>query len=189
MIKLKLTKQSSLFGLLIFILLAACSGTDQPINNPTTTAELLTPTAVSSLPTPIAEIATATPTLPPTAVPVLTCDPFPTPTIDPPATVANYSYQIINSYPHDPNAFTQGLLFVDGVLYESTGIKRTPTSLRQVDLTSGEVLQMVAPGDAYFGEGLVLWQDKLIQLTWKNQVAFVYDRETFAQTNTFSYEN
>jgi glutamine cyclotransferase len=104
-----------------------------------------------------------------------------------PGSVPTYGYKIINRYPHDPNAFTQGLIYVDGVLYESTGIKITPSSLRQVDLTSGELLQYQALGNEYFGEGLVLWQDKLIQLTWQNRVAFVYDRDSFELLENWTY--
>jgi glutamine cyclotransferase len=110
------------------------------------------------------------------------------PSVTPPANVPTFSYEIINTYPHDPDAFTQGLAFADGELYESTGIKRTVTSLRRVDLTSGQVLQMITIGEDYFGEGLVLWQEKLIQLTWQSQVAFVYDSDSFELVETWHYE-
>jgi glutamine cyclotransferase len=169
------------------LFLAACK---QP--EPETVASL--PTAVSTspplLPTPEQNVITITPATAAStgsAQAVLTCDPFTTPTIEPPANVPSYSYEIINSTPHDPTAFTQGLLFVDGVLYESTGIKLTPSSLRQVDLDSGEVLQMEKIGSDYFGEGLTLWQDKLIQLTWQNRVAFVYDKDSFALLESWNY--
>jgi glutamine cyclotransferase len=141
----------------------------------------------------LSETTVPTPTLTPTLSPtetaaVSTCDPFTAPAAAPPDSVPTYGYEIINTYPHDPDAFTQGLVFADGELYESTGIKRTPTSLRRVDLASGEVLQMITIGEEYFGEGLVLWQDKLIQLTWQERVAFVYDRETFELLQTWEYE-
>ena len=131
---------------------------------------------------------TLTSTAVPTATPIPTCEPFTATAVAPPSNVPSYSYQVINTYPHDPNAFTQGLVYVDGVLYESTGIKRTPSSLRQVDLATGEVTQFLDVGSDVFGEGLVLWQDKLIQLTWQNHVAFVYDRETFERLNTWEYD-
>ena len=166
------------------ILLTACAQNQQTIE----------------LPTEVAVLATAVPTITPTATPLPTattvptntpippCEPFTATAVAPPSSVPTYSYQIINSYPHDENAFTQGLLYADGFLYESTGIKRTPSSLRQVDLTSGAVLQFQAVGDQYFGEGLALWQDKLIQLTWQNRVALVYDRDSFELLNTWNYE-
>ena len=147
--------------------------------------------ATAPTPTQLAMVETAVPPTAPAAAtntPVPTCDPFTTPAVAAPSTVPTYGYKIINTYPHDPDAFTQGLLYVDGVLYESTGIKRTSTSLRQVDLASGEVLQFQDGGNEVFGEGLVLWQDKLIQLTWQNRVAFVYDQDSFELLNTWNYE-
>ncbi len=96
------------------------------------------------------------------------------------------TYRVINRYPHDAGAFTQGLLFYEGFLYESTGMNGQ-SSLRRVDLQSGTVLQSIDIADAYFAEGLVLWGNRLIQLTWKNQTGFVYDRQTFALLETFSY--
>lgn len=156
------------------------------------TAVAATPTTTpTTLPTPVAvvETAVATPTTtPPTTTPGLPCEPFSPPAAAPPASVPTYSYKIINSYPHDPDAFTQGLIYADGVLYESTGIKRTPSSLRKVALTTGELLQTQAVGEIYFGEGLALWQDRLIQLTWQNRVAFVYDRDSFELLDTWEYE-
>lgn len=97
----------------------------------------------------------------------------------------NYSYEVINSYPHDPAAFTQGLLFHQGVLYESTGLE-TASSLRQVDLTTGQVLKKIAV-PSVFAEGLALFNNRLYQLTWQNQKAFVYDFATFTSLNTFNY--
>jgi glutaminyl-peptide cyclotransferase len=74
-------------------------------------------------------------------------------------------YKLVHIYPHDPDAFTQGLLYYDGYLYEGTGLNGH-SSVRKVDLTSGKVLQRVDVSPSYFGEGLVLWKDKLIELTW-----------------------
>src|SRR5438034_1171452 len=80
----------------------------------------------------------------------------------------------------DREAFTQGLLYYDGFLYEATGIAGK-SSLRKVELATGKVLQRVDLLSSYFGEGLVLWKDKLIQLTWTSKIGFVYDRASFRQ--------
>jgi glutamine cyclotransferase len=96
-------------------------------------------------------------------------------------------YRVIATYPHDPGAFTQGLVFVDGKLYESTG-REGQSSLRMVDVQSGKVLQRHDLSPTMFGEGLTDWGSDLIQLTWKDHTAFVYDRFTFSQRRTFHYE-
>jgi glutaminyl-peptide cyclotransferase len=96
-------------------------------------------------------------------------------------------YQVVRSYPHDPRAFTQGLVFLDGVLYESTGLEGE-SSLRKVRLANGEVLQIHRLDKRYFAEGLAAWKDRLIQLTWQTEVGFVYDRETFKPLRTFTYK-
>jgi glutamine cyclotransferase len=97
------------------------------------------------------------------------------------------SYQIIHTYPHDPNAFTQGLIYVDGHLYESTGLKGR-SSIRMVDLTTGRVLQKYDLPAQYFGEGLTDWRSTLVQLTWQSHIGFVYDRFTFSLLRTFQYQ-
>lgn len=97
-----------------------------------------------------------------------------------------YSYQLINTYPHDPQAFTQGLIYVNQSLYESTGL-RGYSSLRRVELETGKVLQIHNLKNVYFGEGLTLWQNKLIQLTWLAKKGFVYDLETFNPIQEFRY--
>lgn len=94
------------------------------------------------------------------------------------------AYRVVHTFPHDPNAFTQGLVFVDGMLYESTGL-RGQSSLRMVDLASGRVLQEHALPAQYFGEGLTDWGSHLIQLTWQSHVGFVYDRFSFRLLRTF----
>jgi len=96
------------------------------------------------------------------------------------------SYRIKHTYPHDPHAFTQGLVFVDGRLYESTGINGQ-SSLRMVDLDTGRVLQEQPVESKYFGEGLTTWGGTLVQLTWESHVALVYDRFSFRLLRTFSY--
>jgi len=102
----------------------------------------------------------------------------------PPAPVSGY--KVIHTFPHDPDAFTQGLLYYDGFLYEGTGLNGH-SSVRKVELTTGRVLQKVDLPYAYFGEGLVLWKDKLIELTWQSKIGFVYDRATLRQTGSFTY--
>lgn len=97
------------------------------------------------------------------------------------------SFQIIRSYPHDPKAFTQGLIYVDGHLYESTGLNGR-SSIRMVDLATGRVLQQYDLPAEYFGEGLTDWGSTLVQLTWKAHKAFVYDRFSFSLLRTMSYE-
>ena len=81
-------------------------------------------------------------------------------------------YRVVRTYPHDRNAFTQGLVYLDGVLYESTGLNGR-SSLRSVELASGRVLQSRPVSAEYFAEGLAFLQNKLFQLTWQNGVAFV----------------
>lgn len=95
-------------------------------------------------------------------------------------------YRIINTYPHDPKAFTQGLVYHQGFLYEGTGLEGQ-SSLRKVRLETGQVLQIHRLADQYFGEGIAIWQDKIIQLTWTSQVGFVYDLATFKQVGEFNY--
>ncbi len=95
--------------------------------------------------------------------------------------------EVINTYDHDNQAFTQGLLYHNGFLYESTG-RLGQSSLRQVDPLTGEVLKIVALDDIYFAEGLELVGDQLIQLTWTAGEAFVYDVDTFELIDTYTYE-
>jgi len=84
------------------------------------------------------------------------------------------SFKVINTYPHDPAAFTQGLLYKDGLLHESTG-RYGASSIRKVRLESGEVLQQVKLPNSVFGEGLTAWQDRLINITWTSGVGFIID--------------
>lgn len=95
--------------------------------------------------------------------------------------------RVVTSHPHDPAAFTQGLVFADGQLYESTGLNGE-SSLRRVEISTGKVLQQIKVPEEYFAEGLALVGDELLQLTWQHQRAFVYDRKTFAQKRTFAYK-
>jgi glutaminyl-peptide cyclotransferase len=97
-----------------------------------------------------------------------------------------YGYKVVRSYPHDPQAFTQGLTYHEGVLYEGTGL-HGQSSIRKVRLETGEVLQIRHLAEQYFGEGIAIWGDSLIQLTWKSGIGFVYDLETFEPRRTFTY--
>ena len=97
-----------------------------------------------------------------------------------------YAYTIDNTYPHDPAAFTEGLVFNNDVLYESTG-NYGESSLRQVNLETGEVQKEVFLPSQYFGEGLTVVNDSLVQLTWQNNVGFVYDKATLEVLGNFSY--
>jgi len=100
---------------------------------------------------------------------------------------ASDTYRIVHAYPHDQHAFTQGLVYVDGHLYESTGI-RGQSSLREEELESGRIQRMQLVPDQYFAEGLTDWKNTLVQLTWQSHIAFVYDRATFRLLRTFHYD-
>jgi glutamine cyclotransferase len=98
----------------------------------------------------------------------------------------SYGYQVVRSYPHDRGAFTQGLIFRNGVFYEGTGLNGR-SGIRKVKLETGEVLQMQPLGREYFGEGITDWKGQLVQITWQSEVGFVYDLNTFEQTKRWSY--
>jgi glutamine cyclotransferase len=97
-----------------------------------------------------------------------------------------YLYRVVNVYPHDSDAYTQGLVYEDGTLYEGTGLWGE-SSLRRVDLGSGEVLQIYRLPGQYFGEGIAIVGDRIVQLTYQSQIGFVYDRATFELVDTFGY--
>jgi glutamine cyclotransferase len=106
------------------------------------------------------------------------------PEISYPAPVVGY--RIVNTYPHDPKAFTQGLVFADDLIYEGTGL-RGQSSLRKVDLKTGNILQIRQLSAQFFGEGITSYGNRIIQLTWRARVGFVYDRQTFQLLDTFNY--
>src|SRR5262249_9413126 len=97
-------------------------------------------------------------------------------------------YEIVHAYPHDRSAFTQGLVYANGHLYESTG-QYGKSSLRLVDLETGRVLQQHDLPATYFGEGLTVWGNNLLQLTWKAKTGFEYDTFSFALQKTFHYDS
>jgi glutaminyl-peptide cyclotransferase len=102
------------------------------------------------------------------------------------AAVPTYGYDVVHSYPHDPSAFTEGLFYLNGYLYESTGLERH-SSIRKVRLETGEVLQKIDISPQYFGEGIVNWDGKLISLTWKSHVGFVFDLASLKFQRQFQY--
>jgi glutaminyl-peptide cyclotransferase len=99
---------------------------------------------------------------------------------------AEYTYQIVNTYPHDPQAFTQGLEYHGGYLYESTG-QNGHSWVRKVALDTGTVLQQVNLSEAYFGEGITISDNRVIELTWQSGKGFIYDLERFQLLKTFTY--
>ena len=197
-----MTYQKKLFILILFIIgcgqnSPAPTNNVAPTNPPLPATETSTPpeaTAttevdVSPTPTIIIEVPTATATTLPTS----TAEPptiAPSPTVETaefvPGMPANYTYEIINSYPHDPAAFTQGLIYQDEIFYEGTGLWEQ-SSLRKVDPETGEVLQQVNIDDQYFGEGITIFGDRVYQLTWQSRVGFVYDKDSFELIRTFTY--
>jgi len=106
-----------------------------------------------------------------------------------PSTVGSpirYTYSILNTYPHDTSAYTEGLVFSNGSLFESTG-EYGKSSLRLIDLQSGDVLREYKLPNEFYGEGLAAVKGALIQLTWLDKVGFVYDQDTFGLLRNFSY--
>jgi glutamine cyclotransferase len=101
-------------------------------------------------------------------------------------TIPVYTYKIVTSYPHDRRAFTQGLVFEDGFLYVGTGI-RGQSSLRKMELESGNTLQKRTLPTRFFGEGVTVFGNTILQLTWQSRVGFVYDKNTFQLLHTFNY--
>lgn len=97
-------------------------------------------------------------------------------------------YEIIDVFPHDPKAFTQGLVWKDGFLYEGTGLYGS-SSLRKTDFKYGRILKQHNLPEDFFGEGITIFEDKIYQLTWKGQIGFIYDLETFQLLETFFYEH
>jgi glutamine cyclotransferase len=98
-----------------------------------------------------------------------------------------YSYRVIKKYPHDQNAYTQGLIYDNGILFESTGLEGK-SSLRIVNIGTGQPEKMVALAPQFFGEGIALFKDQIYQITYKTQVGFVYDKKTLNQIRSFDYQ-
>jgi glutamine cyclotransferase len=98
----------------------------------------------------------------------------------------SYTYTVVKAYPHDSGAFTEGLVYADGFLYEGTGLVGD-SSLRKVNLETGAVLQTVSLGDSFFGEGITIFGDRIVQLTWQSEKGFVYDKTSFNVLQEFNY--
>lgn len=151
----------------LFFLLAACSAANPVLQEepPTAVAETAVPGSADTAPA------------------------YPAPSQSPENTAqfpARYGYRVVASYPHDPDAFTQGLVYVDDALYEGTG-RNGQSSLRRTDLESGAVEQIISLDEQYFGEGITVLGDKIYQLTWQSQTGFIYDQENFTQIGEFTY--
>lgn len=136
---------------------------------------------------------TAIPTRMPAAAPSPTAVALPTAVAAPTATATaaaalaiTQTYQVVNVYPHDRQAFTEGLLVYNGEFYESTGLNGK-SNFRRVEMKTGKVLQQVDLPAQYFGEGIVIFGDRLYQLTWQEHTGFVYDRASFQRVLTFTY--
>ena len=97
-------------------------------------------------------------------------------------------FEVVNTFPHDISAFTQGLFYHDDFLYEGTG-QRGSSTLRKVDLETGKIIRSINLPDRYFGEGITLYDNKIIQLTWRSNIGIVYDLDTFKKTNQFHYSH
>jgi glutamine cyclotransferase len=104
-----------------------------------------------------------------------------------PAAVPTYGYKVVHVYPHDRGAFTEGLEYHDGFLYESTGLNGR-SSLRKVKLETGQIVRSIALPRQYFGEGIAILGDRIAQLTYRTQIGFVYSLKDFTQLSTFTYK-
>lgn len=168
-----LTHRQNLIGsLALLVMLMACSSAAQP----TSTSTLV------QIPTPPLP-------LPTSPLPTQVSDPSTSPLATLPSTMGGapvYTYRIINEYPHDPNAWTQGLIYQDGILFEGTGLNGR-SSLRKVELATGNVLLNYALSEEYFGEGITILGNRLYQLTWQSHVGFIYDKDSFEFQETFQY--
>lgn len=103
-------------------------------------------------------------------------------------TPKRYGYKVVNTYPHDRSAFTQGLFYDKGFLYEGTG-QETGSTLREVELESGKVIRQLNLSPELFGEGITLFDDRIFQVTWQSRVGFVYEKSTFRQINRVYYQS
>jgi glutamine cyclotransferase len=97
-----------------------------------------------------------------------------------------YGYKVVHRYPHSTQSFTEGLFYRGGYLYESTGLEGH-SAIQKVELKTGRIVQKREISPQYFGEGIVAWKDRLIELTWKSQIGFLYDLATFKPRGTFGY--
>lgn len=106
------------------------------------------------------------------------------------STAAQYTYKVVNTYPHDTSAYTEGLMYYGGFLYESSGLNVTYggiSTLRVENLTTGAIVQEYTLPNQYFGEGITIINNRIIQLTWQSNIGFVYDKNTFALLGNFTF--
>lgn len=186
----------SLLALAGMVLVVSCASPPQPPVEPAVMVSVPAPPVGATLvATPVTVTAELTRTATPITVtvePSRTITPVKTTvqpadqTATPASGVRLCKVRVINTFPHDRSAFTQGLVFESEVLYEGTGLQEQST-LRRVDLGSGEVLQALSLPPQYFGEGITIWEDRIIQLTWKSGLGFIYDKESFELLDTFGY--
>ncbi len=101
-------------------------------------------------------------------------------------TTVTYTYRVVNVHPHDTQAYTQGLAFQNGFLFEGTG-QYGASSIRRVELETGDVLQIRSLPSVYFGEGITIWENNILQLTWRTRIGFIYDKSTFDSLGCFYY--
>lgn len=133
-------------------------------------------------------LATASAAMPAkTAVPVKDVPPTPAAASAARAKIPTYTYEVVRTYPHDPGAFTQGLFYLNGFLYESTGLEGRST-VRKESLETGQVLLKYTLSPEFFGEGITVWGNRLVSLTWKHHFGYVFDLNTFAVERRYSYE-
>lgn len=166
-----------MLGLVALWLLVACAGSPTSTPSPTPTG------AVASIPLAVASASPATPTPAMVAIPLVGAS-----TATPAQSLPLLPYRVIASYPHDARAWTQGLIVAGpGRLYEGTG-DYANSSLREVDLATGQVLRSASLGDpTLYGEGIAQIGDRIVQLTWQNGVGLIYNATTFERIGTFTY--
>lgn len=158
-----------------FLLTGGCGG-DRGIGTTTAANTAQQPTAAPNTPTAEQKTQTANSNAATNAVAAA-----------PPAeAVPIYTYKVKNTWPHDRRAYTQGLIFRDGILWESTG-QYGSSSLRKVELKTGKVIKQISVPRQYFAEGMTVFQNKVFQLTWQEQKGFIYDPETFQKQGEFDY--
>ncbi|MBE2235219.1 MAG: glutaminyl-peptide cyclotransferase [Anaerolinea sp.] len=177
-------------ALLLSISLAACQPAAPAAPVAPAVGATLSPATAALPASPTVAPPTATPAPPSAPTATATPAPTPLPAASPPSSAAAqpaiYGYQVLNVFPHDPTAFTQGLVYQDGIFYEGTGL-RGQSTLRRVNPATGEVLQGVRLPDQYFGEGIAVLGDRLYQLTWQENTGFIYDKASFELLGTWNY--
>ncbi|MBN2029367.1 glutaminyl-peptide cyclotransferase [bacterium] len=153
-----------LLPLIILLLSLSLAGCDPAVGYVSTTKR-------STLLSPTLYVSTQTPTASPTG-----------------EAITNFSPVIVKEYPHDSSAFTQGLVIHENILYESTGLYGN-SSIRKVNINTGGIEKIRYLPEQYFAEGIAIVNDRIIQITWKSGVGFVYNLETFELINTFEYQH